>query len=704
MPSTAERRAAIDVLLARVHHGRLTPGEAALLGKHVRAEQDHHDQAQQRAERAEREWKVACGRLDQAERERAEWKATATLRRERAETAEQQRDRFEAAWQNARQRAAQATRRAAYRLDRLSRRSTLIRELGQQLSDARNEVAQWRATYGPDALTTYREALARAEAAERKLSESETLGHKLLQRAERAEEDANRQRKYATKAAQRLHSAKERAEQAEGTLRTISNAHRWADVWSALGMHYGWKPEYAGQQARERRLDAEHERDLARRRAEEAEAAASRSERTAEDYRGALSHALRLGNGASWAAIHDRARGLATAEQRATNDDAELRRIRRDALARAEQAEKLGTIISNVAGALEQAGIRETSIVEGIRALAQRLAESEQLREAVRDRVHGECRRGDALTRQLAEAQERLARIRDMADAWERRLPATICTATAAEAVRNAAVGDDRPVMFSMTAPAVTVSPGVAVVRDREAERRAEQAEAVTAETKRLMERRTTTLRERAERAEDRALNWACRSDRYRAAWRSARRRARAAEAALTAELPAVQALDRVRTLAPQLEYDATAVGLAEPAREVFRDAARRIRDALTEPETVTTEITADTTGLAYALRAATPTGVEFAERLHQWAAEEHARPAATAADDDAHAICPHGVCDECNGGPCDVCQPVTLATECANPECEHPLNWHTGTPRGVCVERGGACPCEKFQPPTARR
>ncbi|AVH58399.1 MULTISPECIES: hypothetical protein [Streptomyces] len=50
------------------------------------------------------------------------------------------------------------------------------------------------------------------------------------------------------------------------------------------------------------------------------------------------------------------------------------------------------------------------------------------------------------------QAEEHLARIRSMADAWERRLPATIRTATAAEAVRRAANGDDSPVMFAFTA------------------------------------------------------------------------------------------------------------------------------------------------------------------------------------------------------------------------------------------------------------
>ncbi|MDX3214553.1 hypothetical protein PV318_03205 [Streptomyces sp. ME02-6991-2B] len=45
---------------------------------------------------------------------------------------------------------------------------------------------------------------------------------------------------------------------------------------------------------------------------------------------------------------------------------------------------------------------------------------------------------------------------------------------------------------------------------------------------------------------------------------------------------------------------------------------------------------------------------------------------------------------------------PVTLATPCTNPECEHPCNWHTST--HGCVSRGGACPCRGFEPPTVRQ
>ncbi len=49
-------------------------------------------------------------------------------------------------------------------------------------------------------------------------------------------------------------------------------------------------------------------------------------------------------------------------------------------------------------------------------------------------------------------------------------------------------------------------------------------------------------------------------------------------------------AIERVRAVGPRLEYEATAPGLAEPAREVLRDASRRIRTALDGTEQPTTK------------------------------------------------------------------------------------------------------------------
>ncbi|RZD85267.1 hypothetical protein [Streptomyces albidoflavus] len=73
------------------------------------------------------------------------------------------------------------------------------------------------------------------------------------------------------------------------------------------------------------------------------------------------------------------------------------------------------------------------------------------------------------LEQRAEEAEQRLARIRDMATAWPRLLPASIRTATAADAVRLATQGDYRPVWFSVTAgqsePATAAEQQLAAVR-----------------------------------------------------------------------------------------------------------------------------------------------------------------------------------------------------------------------------------------------
>ncbi|QCX77654.1 hypothetical protein C9F11_20095 [Streptomyces sp. YIM 121038] len=107
--------------------------------------------------------------------------------------------------------------------------------------------------------------------------------------------------------------------------------------------------------------------------------------------------------------------------------------------------------------------------------------------------------------REQAEANAtRLDRIREMTDDWERRLPVTVRTATAADAVRRAVDGDDSPVMFDIP----TANP--------------------------------------ATEAEHRAA-------RYRLAWLAARRDRHADRAAMATELPLVQAVERVRALAARM-------------------------------------------------------------------------------------------------------------------------------------------------------
>ncbi|MFC4506627.1 MULTISPECIES: hypothetical protein [Streptomyces] len=56
--------------------------------------------------------------------------------------------------------------------------------------------------------------------------------------------------------------------------------------------------------------------------------------------------------------------------------------------------------------------------------------------------------------------------------------------------------------------------------------------------------------------------------------------------------------------------------------------------------------------------------------------------------------------CGVCGDPRDDAPRPVFLSTPCARPDCEHALNWHTGTGGHGCIARGGACSCPAFQPP----
>ncbi|MFK0069736.1 hypothetical protein [Streptomyces sp. NPDC091046] len=226
-----------------------------------------------------------------------------------------------------------------------------------------------------------------------------------------------------------------------------------------------------------------------------------------------------------------------------------------------------------------------------------RIRDAEQRAEQAEERARKAERAADLLAGshgRAEAAEERLARIRDMADAWEQRLPATIRTATAAEAVRNAANGDDRPVMFGMTdAAADDEQPASMYVRVphweydlmREQQQRAERAEAARdrfeaawtnarhrasvatrlastrQERLRIRARRIINLEQQAETAERSAKAWEDtarryatnmddarhQADRYRLAWLACRRDRRADRATMAAELPAVQAIDRIR-------------------------------------------------------------------------------------------------------------------------------------------------------------
>jgi hypothetical protein len=95
--------------------------------------------------------------------------------------------------------------------------------------------------------------------------------------------DAERDRAHAialAEANRRADNAWACAYKAEATLARISDARQSADVWTAIGMHYGWTPEQAGQAARTRRTTderhAEQRAEAARRISEEQAADAAR--------------------------------------------------------------------------------------------------------------------------------------------------------------------------------------------------------------------------------------------------------------------------------------------------------------------------------------------------------------------------------------------------------------------------------------------
>ena len=171
--------------------------------------------------------------------------------------------------------------------------------------------------------------------------------------------------------------------------------------------------------------------------------------------------------------------------RRAEND--QIRTARRDSLAvllsRAQRSVPLTADEAALLRAAVEAEVREGDAARQAERGQQRAADRERERVAAaeaaiveaeeravaEERAERAAKRTAGYRRRAEEAEQRLARIRDMADAWTRRLPDVIRTATAAEAVRNAVDGDDRPVMFAMTTEQATPE----VITDRAAIRAA---------------------------------------------------------------------------------------------------------------------------------------------------------------------------------------------------------------------------------------
>lgn len=347
------------------------------------------------------------------------------------------------------------------------------------------------------------------------------------------------------------------------------------------------------------------------------------------------------------------------AQQRAQQAEAEVEQHKADYLSACGTIARMHAAATGYDDRGPERGVVEdvTDVRARMLAAEQRAAQAEEsLRAAHQCSNDAEQARAEAAQlshryRNRAEqAEQRLARLRDMADAWERRLPATIRTATAAEAVRNAANGDDRPVMFGTTpVPADDEQPTeqdqAEAVADNERQR-ADWNASVAAMQQQRAETAEARLDEQRRRADHRGAQLAHALDRvhrYRTAWMACRRDRKADRAAMAADLPAVEAVDRVRALADRWErygIDALkhyagilraeidqpaktpliAVGPARRAPEVITDRAT-IRAALDEPAPVA-----------------------------QCHAEQ--RP--------NYDLCPcNGACHQCDDSPCDACAPA---------------------------------------------
>ncbi|WP_406014342.1 hypothetical protein OG520_22225 [Streptomyces sp. NBC_00984] len=145
------------------------------------------------------------------------------------------------------------------------------------------------------------------------------------------------------------------------------------------------------------------------------------------------------------------------------------------------------------------------------------------------------------LAARAEQAEQRLSSIRSMADGWERRLPATIRTATAAQAVRQAADGDDRPVMFEIPSPDKRQRAEATLASIRDARQWADVWSHIGMHygwTPEQAGQRARTLRRadqqeahaRAKTTTELGARYMAAADRYRSAWQSARRRAATAD------------------------------------------------------------------------------------------------------------------------------------------------------------------------------
>ncbi|MEU3097194.1 hypothetical protein ABZ690_21030 [Streptomyces sp. NPDC006967] len=379
----------------------------------------------------------------------------------------------------------------------------------------------------------------------------------------------------------------------------------------------------------------------------------------------------------------DAARQAERGQQRAADRERERATAAEAAIVEAEQrAERVGATLARVRVLARRMGAGSPQGAAAVYA--------DRIEQALDDNP-------DAFTDQQAAAQSAFAEVA-FAEAAEhvdqhlaeaaldrvRALAADMRTWCSPHGIATQYADDIERALAEQPRAAVDVAPGVAVIRDRAAEQRAAQAEElqrIAHETSNTAERARADAEQRAKKAEKtlaateaRSMHWARKADRYRAAWHSARRRARvhaqhverlkqsnhrwysnateqrrhteraehragryrlawyaarrdrrADRAAMAAELSTVQAADRIRRYV-EAAYSAD-------ISEGVRDDLRRLLDGQ-PPE--------------YAPWNPRPEVITDRATIRDTLAE----PEPTKA-------CPcNGVCHECDDSPCDDCTP----------------------------------------------
>jgi hypothetical protein len=256
----ADRRAVVDVLLARLARGVLSPAEGALLAEHVREEQRLADENR----------RAMAGTTQALSRHREAADAAIREAEQRAEQAEHRAEQVEerlAAYVDAfGPEAVEDSHAMQHRAATAEAAVSRVRVLAQRM----------RAGSPQGAAAIYADRIEQALDNDRRALDPDTaIRAQFLAAADSpAARLAEQQREHDVA----LATMQQRMTKAEGTLSRILAADTWGKVWTELGLYYGMTPEEAGRQARRRRTAAE-------RAAQEAEGQAAAQRQRAHGWR-----------------------------------------------------------------------------------------------------------------------------------------------------------------------------------------------------------------------------------------------------------------------------------------------------------------------------------------------------------------------------------------------------------------------------------